>query len=298
MNLILLTGFKPPLRDSLFRCLESYIVKDFVWFVSDLMSFICVAINNGKVLFDTERKNLFVNKYFLNTCLKQILVIRLYKLSRAKVDRIKSKMATNLRIGFIGAGNMAQAMAKGFLSAGIATPKNIIASSPELGCETTYNNIDAVNFADVVVLSVKPNIIPKVLQDVSSSVCPKKPLITSVAIGVSTEEMERKLKPGVRVVRILPNTPALVNLGALLKSVGECDEVPEPFLDAVSGLSGAGPAYMYLVIEALADGGVKMGLPRSLSIKLAAQTMLGAAKMVLSTGKPPGQLKDEVCSPG
>ncbi|KAB7503768.1 Pyrroline-5-carboxylate reductase 2 [Armadillidium nasatum] len=236
-------------------------------------------------------------------------------------------MATNLRIGFIGAGNMAQAMAKGFLSAGIATPKNIIASSPvqdqylldkisELGCETTYNNIDAVNFADVVVLSVKPNIIPKVLQDVSSSVCPKKPLITSVAIGVSTEEMERKLKPGVRVVRILPNTPALVNLGAsvfarginatiqdaelttrLLKSVGECDEVPEPFLDAVSGLSGAGPAYMYLVIEALADGGVKMGLPRPLSIKLAAQTN-ATAKMVLSTGKPPGQLKDEVCSPG
>ncbi|KAK7077577.1 hypothetical protein SK128_002851, partial [Halocaridina rubra] len=186
-----------------------------------------------------------------------------------------------------------------------------------IGCSTTYDNCEAASTSEVVVLAVKPAVVPRVLHDLTPCVTPKRPLITSVALGVTLATMEAALPPQSRVVRIMPNTPALVQLGAsvycrgshatdedakttmrLLSAVGEVDEVPEGYLDAVTGLSGAGPAYIYLAIEAMADGGVRMGLPRPLSTKLAAQTMLGAAKMVLSTGKHPGQLKDEVCSPG
>lgn len=236
-------------------------------------------------------------------------------------------MAT-LRIGFIGAGNMAQAFAKGLIAAGVAKPQGIVVSSPKvdqhlldqmaaIGCGTTYNNREAASFSDVVVMAVKPAVIPRVLHDLQPCVTPARPLVTSVALGVTLATMEANLPPESRVMRIMPNTPALVQLGAsvfcrgahatdedvqttrrLLSAVGEVDEVPEGFLDAVTGLSGAGPAYVYLAIEALADGGVRMGLPRPLSLKLAAQTVMGAAKMVLETGKHPGQLKDEVCSPG
>ncbi|XP_064108595.1 pyrroline-5-carboxylate reductase 3-like isoform X3 [Macrobrachium nipponense] len=186
-----------------------------------------------------------------------------------------------------------------------------------IGCGTTYNNREAASFSDVVVMAVKPAVIPRVLHDLQPCVTPARPLVTSVALGVTLATMEANLPPESRVIRIMPNTPALVQLGAsvfcrgahatdedvqttrrLLSAVGEVDEVPEGFLDAVTGLSGAGPAYVYLAIEALADGGVRMGLPRPLSLKLAAQTVMGAAKMVLETGKHPGQLKDEVCSPG
>lgn len=233
-----------------------------------------------------------------------------------------------LRIGFIGAGNMAQALAKGFISSGLAQPQHVIASCPpadqhllqqmqSMGCTTTHENREAAAASDVVVVCVKPNIVGRVLTDLKSCITPARPLVTSVALGVTLAAMEAALPPEARVVRIMPNTPALVQLGAsvfsrgtnathadaelthrMLKAVGQCDEVPESFLDAVTGLSGAGPAYMYLVVEALADGGVRMGLPRQLAQRLAAQTMMGAAKMVLSTGKHPGQLKDEVCSPG
>nr|WBG54461.1 pyrroline-5-carboxylate reductase [Austinograea rodriguezensis] len=234
----------------------------------------------------------------------------------------------SLRIGFIGAGNMAQALAKGFISSGLAQPQNLVAACPpadkhllqqmkSLGCATTHENCEAAEASDVVVVCVKPTIVGRVLHDLRPCVTPARPLITSVALGVTLATMEATLPPDARVVRIMPNTPALVQLGAsvfsrgssathadaelthrMLKAVGQCDEVPESFLDAVTGLSGAGPAYMYLVVEALADGGVRMGLPRDLAQRLAAQTMMGAAKMVLTTGKHPGQLKDEVCSPG
>ncbi|XP_037786091.1 pyrroline-5-carboxylate reductase 3-like [Penaeus monodon] len=234
----------------------------------------------------------------------------------------------SVRIGFIGAGNMAQALAKGMVSAGLTKPQHIIASSPKtdqhlldqmaaIGCSTTHNNAEATAHSDVVVISVKPAVVPRVLHDIKPSVTSARPLVTSVALGVTLATMEGVLPTESRVIRVMPNTPALVQLGAsvftrgthatdadatlthrLLSAVGECDEVPETFLDAITGLSGAGPAYMYLVVEALADGGVKMGLPRPLAQKLAAQTMMGAAKMVMATGKHPGLLKDEVCSPG
>ncbi|XP_071516654.1 pyrroline-5-carboxylate reductase 3-like [Panulirus ornatus] len=234
----------------------------------------------------------------------------------------------SLRIGFIGAGNMAQALAKGLISAGITKPQYVIASSPKtdqhllqqmsaLGCETTHSNHDAATASDVVVVCVKPNVVQRVLHDIQACVTPARPLVTSLALGVTVATLESSLPPESRVVRLMPNTPALVQLGAsvftkgthatvadaqlthrLLSAVGECDEVPETFLDAITGLSGAGPAYVYVALEALADGGVKMGLPRSMAQRLAAQTMLGAAKMVLVTGKHPGILKDEVCSPG
>lgn len=234
----------------------------------------------------------------------------------------------SLRIGFIGAGNMAQALAKGLISAGVAKPQGIVVSSPKvdqhlldqmtaIGCDTTHNNREAASSTDVVILAVKPAVIPQVLHDLQPCVTPARPLITSVALGVTLATMEASLPPESRVMRIMPNTPALVQTGAsvfcrgtyatdedahitrrLLSAVGQVDEVVERFLDAVTGLSGAGPAYIYMVIEALADGGVRMGLPRPLAQKLAAQTMMGAAKMVQETGKHPGLLKDEVCSPG
>ncbi|KAG0710193.1 Pyrroline-5-carboxylate reductase 3 [Chionoecetes opilio] len=234
----------------------------------------------------------------------------------------------SLKIGFIGAGNMAQALAKGFISSGLAQPQHLVAACPpadrhllqqmeSLGCATTHENREAAATSDVVVMCVKPVIMGRVLHDLRPCVTSTRPLVTSVALGVTLATMEAALPPRARVVRIMPNTPALVQLGAsvfsrgnhatqadaelthrMLTAVGQCDEVPESFLDAVTGLSGAGPAYMYLVVEALADGGVRMGLPRGLAQRLAAQTMMGAAKMVLSTGKHPGQLKDEVCSPG
>lgn len=223
---------------------------------------------------------------------------------------------------------MAQALAKGMVSAGLTKPQHIIASSPKtdqhlldqmaaIGCSTTHHNAEATAHSDVVVISVKPAVVPRVLHDIKPSVTSARPLVTSVALGVTLATMESVLPTETRVIRVMPNTPALVQLGAsvfargthateadatlahrLLSAVGECDEVPESFLDAITGLSGAGPAYMYLVVEALADGGVKMGLPRPLAQKLAAQTMMGAAKMVMATGKHPGLLKDEVCSPG
>lgn len=233
-----------------------------------------------------------------------------------------------LRIAFIGAGNMSNALAKGFIASGITKAENIIASCPKsdqhlldqmkgFGCATTNDNVEAAATSDVVLLAVKPAIVPRVLHDIKSCVTAATPLITSVALGVTIDAMEAILPDGSRVIRIMPNTPALVNCGAsvyskgtyathqdidltkrLLSSVGLAEEVPESFMDAITGLSGAGPAYIYVALEALADGGVKMGLPRPLAQKLAAQTMMGAAKMVIETGKHPGQLKDEVCSPG
>ncbi|CAL4101604.1 unnamed protein product, partial [Meganyctiphanes norvegica] len=217
---------------------------------------------------------------------------------------------------------------QGILTSRIVKAENIIASCPKtdqhlldqmkvMGCETTNNNVEAAGSSDVVLVGVKPNIVPRVLHDIKSCVTPKSPLVTSVALGVTIDSMESILPDASRVIRTMPNIPALVNCGAsvyskgtyataddvtltkrLLLSVGTADEVPETFMDAITGLSGAGPAYVFVVLEALADGGVKMGLPRPLAQKLAAQTIMGAAKMAIETGKHPGQLKDEVCSPG
>uniref|UniRef100_A0A8D8PS32 Pyrroline-5-carboxylate reductase n=1 Tax=Cacopsylla melanoneura TaxID=428564 RepID=A0A8D8PS32_9HEMI len=232
-----------------------------------------------------------------------------------------------MNVGFIGAGKMAQAMAKGFISAGLSKGSNIIGScAPQdtqcvdefksMGAAITFDNKEVTQKADVIFLAVKPHIVPICLKDITS-VFSKTNLLVSVAGGVPIKKMEELLPKGSRVIRAMPNTPALVRQGAsvfvrgssateqdgetvtkLLKSVGTCEEVTEYLLDAVTGLSGSGPAYIFLIIESLADGAVRMGIPRDLAYRLAAQTVVGAGTMVLETGEHPGKLKDDVMSPG
>ena len=229
-------------------------------------------------------------------------------------------------IAFLGAGNMAEALIKGLLRAGTARPESILATGRRAerletlrrtyGVRTTSDNLAAVREADVVVLSVKPQAIDKVLVQVAPAVEPGK-LFVSVAAGVPIAAMERRLGAGTRIIRTMPNTPSLVGAGAcalapgehateediavatrIFQSVGITTVVDENLLDAVTGLSGSGPAYIFLIIEALSDAGVKVGLPRYTALKLAAQTVLGSAQLLIETNAHPGQLKDQVTSPG
>jgi len=238
----------------------------------------------------------------------------------------KNGMAAKLTIGFLGAGKMATALAKGFVSAEVAFPKEIIASDPhdaarknfatELGSKTTISNVEVAEFANVLILATKPDQVSAALTEIRAAFT-EKHLIISIAAGVTIAKLESALPSGARVIRVMPNTPALVGAGAsafalgknatsadgeiakkLLSAVGLALQVKENLLDAVTGLSGSGPAYVYQFIEALSDGGVAAGLPRDVATKLAAQTVLGAAKMVLETGQHPGALKDQVTSPG
>lgn len=235
-------------------------------------------------------------------------------------------MAAKLSIGFLGAGKMATALAKGVCSAGMVAPAQIRASDPlpaalsafakMTKAKTTASNRDVVKFANVLILAVKPGYVAEVLEDVKPLVTPEH-LFISICAGVPIAKLENGLCPGVRVIRVMPNTPALVSASAtayalgknatpadaalaqkLFSSVGLAFQVKETLLDAVTGLSGSGPAYIYLIIEALSDGGVAAGLPRDIATKLAAQTVYGSAKMVLETGQHPGALKDMVTSPG
>ena len=235
-------------------------------------------------------------------------------------------MAEKLTIGFLGAGKMASALAGGFLKAGLAAPADIIASDPleaartsfatQTGATTTTRNGEAVQKARVLVIAVKPATVPELLAEIRGQITPDH-LIISIAGGVTLSRLEGGLNAGARVIRVMPNTPAMVGCSAsayalgraatpadgelarrLLSAVGMAFEVKEPLLDAVTGLSGSGPAYVYMIIEALSDGGVAAGLPRDIATKLAAQTVLGGARMVLDTGMHPGALKDMVTSPG
>ncbi len=225
-------------------------------------------------------------------------------------------MATKLTIGFLGAGKMATALARGFIRAELVGPKDIIASDPhdaprkifaeEVGARTTKTNA----------LAVKPDQVAALLAEQRKNFTSRHVLI-SIAAGVTLAKLEAALPAGARVIRVMPNTPALVGESAsafalgksatgddgelakkLLSAVGIAFQVKESLLDAVTGLSGSGPAYVYLFIEALSDGGVAAGLPRDIATQLAAQTVLGAATMVLKTGQHPGALKDQVTSPG
>lgn len=181
---------------------------------------------------------------------------------------------------------------------------------------TTTSNAEAAA-APTLFLAVKPHVIPAVLAEIAPALGARPALVISIAAGVTLDALERALPPAARVVRVMPNTPCLVGetasafaLGsratredgervrALLSAVGRAVEVPESYMSAVTGLSGSGPAYVFLFIEALADGGVRAGLPRDKALMLAAQTVLGSAKMVLETGTHPGALKDAVCSAG
>lgn len=221
---------------------------------------------------------------------------------------------------------MGSAFAKGLIAAGLVDAASLTMAdidaarlgtlASELGVNTTSDNASAVRGADVVLLAVKPGLVPTVLSGVSGEIKAGQ-LIVSIAAGVKLQSIESALPEGASVVRAMPNTPSQIGAGAtgfsrgkavtddqagvartIFDAVGISVEVPEKSLDAVTGLSGSGPAYVYLMIEALSDAGVRVGLTRAVSIKLAAQTVMGAARMVLETGEHPAHLKDRVTSPG
>lgn len=233
---------------------------------------------------------------------------------------------TLLKMGFLGAGQMASALALGWLRAGLISPASAVAADPFpqarerfgqlTGIPVTANNGEVVAASDILLIAVKPQHVRALLAEIAPHLKPSHTLV-SIAAGITLAAIAEAVGADRAVVRVMPNTPALVGESAsgyacgpkvssdtaavvdtLLNAVGKAFAVPEHLLDAVTGLSGSGPAYVCLMIEALSDGGVRMGLPRDVATALAAQTLLGTAKMVLETGKHPGQLKDAVASPG
>lgn len=229
------------------------------------------------------------------------------------------------RIGFVGAGQMARALAAGMVAAGSATGDRIVAFDPVdaawdafagavKGAKRAASNAEVVAASDVVFLAVKPQMFGTAASELRSAVTPQN-LVVSILAGTTLSQLTSQLGTD-RVARVMPNTPCLVGkgssgyscgagcspadvaqVGKLLEAVGLTFSLPESQLDAVTGLSGSGPAYVYVMIEALSDGGVLSGLPRNVATALAAQTVLGAAHMVLA-GDHPGVLKDRVASPG
>ena len=249
-----------------------------------------------------------------------------FSLSPGALNCYKSAMPAKLTIGFLGTGKMATALAKGFIRAGLVAPRQLFGSDPvsvahvafgkETGARILPSNVRVVEQASVLVLATKPDQTGTVLVEIRDRFT-RRHLLISIAAGVPTAKLEAALPAGARVIRVMPNTPALVGSSAagfalgksatradgdltqrLFSAVGVAFPLKESLLDAVTGLSGSGPAYVYQFIEALSDGGVAAGLPRDVATKLAAQTVLGAAKMVLETGQHPGALKDMVTSPG
>lgn len=233
---------------------------------------------------------------------------------------------SGLKIGLIGGGAMGGALAAGLVSSGRVPPAAILVSDvaperlrrleQELKVRTLQDNRLLAQEADIVLLAVKPDVVLSVLQQIGSLLRPSQTLI-SIAAGVTLSFLEQNIPQPVPVVRVMPNTPCLVGEGAsayalgrnagprdaaraaaIFSAVGRAVQVREELLDSVTGLSGSGPAYVYLLIEALADGGVRMGLPRDVALALAAQTVLGAARMVLTQGAHPAELKDRVVTPG
>ncbi|GMI89310.1 EMBRYO DEFECTIVE 2772, pyrroline-5- carboxylate (P5C) reductase [Hibiscus trionum] len=231
----------------------------------------------------------------------------------------------SFKLGFIGAGKMAESIARGVVQSGVLPPQRIstaIHSNPNrgiafqsLGITVHSHNNDVVEACDVIIFSVKPQVVKKVVLELKPLLSKKK-LLVSIAAGVKLKDLEEWAGHG-RFIRVMPNTPSAVGMAAsvmslggsateqdgelvskLFGSVGKIWTADEKLFDAVTGLSGSGPAYIYLAIEALADGGVAAGLPRDLALGLASQTVLGAASMAVQSGKHPGQLKDDVTSPG
>jgi pyrroline-5-carboxylate reductase len=229
------------------------------------------------------------------------------------------------KIGMLGAGNMAAALIRGLLSSGVVEREQLSSSDVrhdrlqeierEHGIGTTTDNRQLVHWASVVVLAVKPQVVDRVLAEVAEAIDADK-LLVSIAAGVPISALAARLPTGTRILRVMPNAAALVLAGAtavargshateqdlatglaLFEAVGKVAVVDEALMNAVTGLSGSGPAYVMLMIEALADGGVKMGLPRDVALLLSAQTLYGAAKLQLDTREHPGRLKDMVTSP-
>jgi pyrroline-5-carboxylate reductase len=229
-------------------------------------------------------------------------------------------------VGFVGAGNMGEALIKGLVEANLVPPDAVAATDvrPErlgeigrrYGVQPAPDNVELVRRADVVILAVKPQIVELVLKEIAPAFTRAK-LMISIAAGVSTARLRAVLGAQARLIRVMPNTPALVLEGAtaiakgqglepgdletaeeIFSGVGKVVVLDEELMDAVTGLSGSGPAYVAVVIESLADGGVKMGLDRVTAMTLATQTVLGAARLLRETGLHPGALKDMVSSPG
>ena len=229
-------------------------------------------------------------------------------------------------LGFIGAGNMAEAIIHGIIQNQVVLPDRILASdlsderrehiSRTFGMEAVKENRSLVDQSNVIFLAVKPQAVPQVLKDIGENMGPEK-LLVSIVAGVPIKTLSTGLPKGPRIVRTMPNTPMTVMEGAmaiasdspalpedletvetLFRPLGSTVRIEEKLIDAVTGLSGSGPAYVFMILEALADGGVKMGLPRDVSETLAAQTLLGSAKLFLETRTNPGQLKCMVTSPG
>ncbi|KAL3138491.1 hypothetical protein ABBQ32_006281 [Trebouxia sp. C0010 RCD-2024] len=228
------------------------------------------------------------------------------------------------KIGFIGAGNMAEALAQGFIAKKKVAAKDIWATDisqarkqvfQDFGANAAESSSDVVKNSDIVFISVKPQYVSMVIKEFKQHLTDKH-VIVSIAAGIPLKVLQEAAGPEAKVIRVMPNTPVFVGevasaialgdkatkedsnlVSELFNSVGYCAPVPENLINAVTGVSGSGPAYVFIMIEALADGGVRAGLPRDISQKLAAQTVLGSAKMVLESGKHPGQLKDMVTSP-
>jgi len=230
-------------------------------------------------------------------------------------------------IGFIGAGRMATALATGCLQSGLVKNWQVIAADPSAQAREHFServpevavfdkNQPVLAQADILVLAVKPQMMADVLAEIRPEVA-EKHLVVSIAAGITLDRMASGLPTGTRLVRVMPNTPCLVGLGAscfslaatatpsdgehvrlILESVGRAYEVEEHLLDAVTGLSGSGPAFVYSMIESLAAGGTAMGLPAELALELATQTTRGAAEMVLASGRSPAELREQVTSPG
>lgn len=232
----------------------------------------------------------------------------------------------NKTIGFIGCGNMAQAMIGGIVKSGLVEAERVIASnmhpeklekiSDEYGIEISRNNKMVAESADIIILAVKPNMYSAVINEIKGNIKPEVTIV-SIAAGITIEFIEKAFEKSIKVVRTMPNTPALVGEGmsaichninvksedleevlAIFESFGKVELIDEKLMDAIPAVSGSSPAYVYMFIEALADGAVLDGIPREKAYKLAAQSVLGAAKMVMETGMHPGALKDSVCSPG
>ena len=229
-------------------------------------------------------------------------------------------------IGFIGSGNMARAMIEGMIRSELIHPENIIASSKtkatielmdtKYSVKTTLDNKEVAKRADFLIIAVKPYSYEEVLKEIREDI-KDGTIIIAIAAGISMGYMEKLLGREQLIVKAMPNTPAMVGEGMtalsfsrsindenkdeiaeIFNSFGKSEIIDENLMDSFTAIAGSSPAYVYMMIEAMADGGVQQGIPRPQAYKMAAQAVLGAAKMVLDTGLHPGELKDNVCSPG
>ena len=230
------------------------------------------------------------------------------------------------KVGFIGCGKMGQAMIAGLLKKGEMEKNNILVSAKTeatlkkvqetLQVQTTSSNKEIGKWADIIILAVKPDLHKEVIEEIKAEITPET-IVVTIAAGITLQYLEQAFETPLKVIRAMPNTPSLVGEGMtalcfndlvtederkcvsiLFKSFGRVEAFPESLMNSIPAVSGSSPAYVYIMIEALADGAVKQGISREKAYKLAAQSVLGAAKMVLDTELHPGVLKDQVCTPG